>query len=324
MRIQLTTLILSLLVGACAHHSETYSSEPLSNAANLPEPDVSLKIPGLSNCTSKDSDQLQLNSQQPVTVLVHGCFSSAGRFRALANVYAYQGQQTVCFNYDDRERLPVVARQFSKAVGKLSRALDTPEITVVAHSQGGLIARRAFTHSPSTEKNVDLVTISSPFGGIRAASHCGSKTLSWLSLGVTNLICTAVTGVKYNDIPANADFIKKPGALNTSVVKHFKIITDEENTCRVYNQHQRCVKDDFVFGVEEQKQKYVDAEEVMHELVVHAGHAEIVGNSSTVPDKLIGILQAEGYMRQTPVDKQQEFSDFLQKTYMGIAQQALY
>jgi hypothetical protein len=40
-----------------------------------------------------------------VTILVHGCFGSAGRFRPLAQVYAFQGQQTACFSYNDRNRL---------------------------------------------------------------------------------------------------------------------------------------------------------------------------------------------------------------------------
>lgn len=48
-------------------------------------------------------------------------------------------------------------------------------MTVIAHSQGGLVARRALVAAPPGDQSVGgvpyrLVTISSPFGGIRASA----------------------------------------------------------------------------------------------------------------------------------------------------------
>ena len=50
-------------------------------------------------------------------MLVHGCRGSAGHFRALAQLYAFHGQQAVCFAYDPGDSLV-------KASGELITALD--------------------------------------------------------------------------------------------------------------------------------------------------------------------------------------------------------
>ncbi|ACA88214.1 lipase family alpha/beta hydrolase [Shewanella woodyi] len=311
-----------LLVGACAPNKTKFSDLPLSNINRLPNPDVTTRISSLSNCTSKDSDQLNLNSQEPVTVIVHGCFASAGMFRKLADVYAFHGQQTVCFNYDDRERLTSGAAALAKALKELSSVLQQPKIVVIGHSQGGLIARRALIDEPSDSTavgdiEIDLVTISTPFGGIEAADHCGSTTLAWLSLGLTKPICQLITGRKYRDITANSDFISRPGNLQSSVNRHFKIITDEANTCRVHNNQGTCIEDDFVFSLDEQNQRVVDSQAVTTSQVVKAGHVEIVGDLETVPIKLIGLLQQQGLLRSTPPQSQGELTRLLEDIYIS-------
>jgi len=48
--------------------------------SRLPPADISLTIPGLGPCTNNPDRTLHLNSQQPVTVLVHGCRGSTGNF----------------------------------------------------------------------------------------------------------------------------------------------------------------------------------------------------------------------------------------------------
>ena len=50
----------------------------------LPAPDLTLEIDGLGPCTDQTDRTLRLSSQDPVVVLVHGCFASSGRFRTLA------------------------------------------------------------------------------------------------------------------------------------------------------------------------------------------------------------------------------------------------
>jgi len=310
-----------LILSACAHQDEMFRDSPLSNAEYLPNADVTVQIASLSNCTHPDSDELRLNSYEPVTVIVHGCFSSAGRFRSLADVFAFHGQQTVCFSYNDRDSLTKSSNELITAIEDLSAALQQPDITVIGHSQGGLVARRALIEERSDRINVsdakiDLATISTPFGGIGAAAHCGSKTLTWLSLGLVKPICQLVTGSKYRDIPATSDFILQPGELIPSVNRHIKIVTDEVDTCRVYDERGACREDDFVFSVDEQNQHIVDADEGMLALLVKAGHVEIVGDANTVPVKLIGILQQQGVLRATPEDAAEELAKLLANLYL--------
>ena len=309
------------ILGACAHQDETYFDSPLSNAMHLPIPDVTTKIASLSNCTHADNDELRLNSKKPVTVIIHGCFSSAGKFRSLADVFAFHGQQTVCFSYDDRDNLTKSSKELIVAIEELSTIMEEPEVTVIGHSQGGLVARRALIEGRSdrlatSDVEIDLATISTPFGGIKAATHCGMKSLTWLSLGLIKPLCHIITGGKYRDIPPNSDFILQPGQLIPSVNRHIKIVTDEVGTCRVYNERGTCREDDFVFSIEEQNQHVVDAHEEMLPLLVKAGHVEIVGDANTVPEKLIGILQQHGLLRATPEEETEELARLLADLYL--------
>lgn len=229
-----------LLLAACASTPENEKHSPLSNSELLPQANLAVNIPFLSNCTQPDDATLHLNSHEPVIVIVHGCFSSVGRFRSLADVFAFHGQQAICFNYNDRDRLTDSSADLITAISELSKVLQQPKITVIGHSQGGLVARRALIaeredHLETDNVDLSLITISAPFGGIKSASHCGSKPLAWLSLGITKLICQAVTGSKYSEIPPNSAFINNPGNLLPAVNKHIKIATDELGSCRRYN-----------------------------------------------------------------------------------------
>ena len=321
---QLRTMVLvaCFILSACAHQDEKYLDSPLSNAEHLPNPDVTVQIASLSNCTHPDSDELHLNSQEPVTVIVHGCFSSAGRFRSLADVFAFHGQQTVCFSYNDRDSLTKSSNELITAIEELSAVLEKPDVKVIGHSQGGLVARRALIEERPDRLAIDdveieLATISTPFGGIGAAAHCGSKTLTWLSLGLVKPLCQIITGRKYRDIPANSEFILQPGQLVSQVNRHVKIVTDEVDTCRVYDEQGACREDDFVFSVDEQNQNIVDAYDGMLAVVVKAGHVEIVGDAKTAPEKLIGILQEQGLLRGTPADDAEEFAKLLADLYLA-------
>ena len=322
LRLRTLAFVCCFILSACAHQEETYVDSPLSNANYLPNPDVTVQIASLSNCTHPDSGELRLNSQEPVNVIVHGCFSSAGRFRSLADVFAFHGQQTVCFSYDDRDSLTKSSKELITAIEELSAVLQKPDIAVIGHSQGGLVARRALIEERSDridigDVEIDLATISTPFGGIEAAAHCGSKTLAWLSLGLVKPVCQIITGRKYRDIPANSDFILRPGQLVPSVDKHLKIVTDEVNTCRVYDEHGDCVEDDFVFSVDEQNQQSVDAQQGMLPVLVKAGHVEIVGDAKTAPVKLIAILQQQGFLRATPEEDSEELAKLLADLYLS-------
>jgi Serine aminopeptidase, S33 len=315
------TLFCCLCLSACVATPENQSHSPLSNVALLPEPDLVISVPFLSNCTGSDDQTLHLSSNEPVIIIVHGCFSSAGRFRSLADVFAFHGQQAVCFNYDDRERLAESSADLITAIEGVAKALQQPAITVIGHSQGGLIARRALVEErqdrlDANNMDIGLVTISAPFGGISSAQHCGSRPLAWFSLGITKLICQVVTGSKYHEIPPNSEFITRPGNLIPLVNKHLKISTDEVDSCRRFNDQGKCVEDDFVFSLQEQSQQAIVQDADLASVVVKSGHVEIIGNGQTTPVKLIEVLQQNGLLNTTPSEKEIELTQLLTRLYL--------
>ncbi|MEO8119164.1 MAG: alpha/beta hydrolase [Rhodoferax sp.] len=318
-----TRLALLVLLGGCA------SREPLDPAyfdiepGRLPAADVSLNIPGLGPCTDNPDRTLRLNASQPVNVLVHGCFGSSGQFRGLAQVLAFHGQQTACFTYDDRAALTFSATELRGAVNQLAAQTRSPQITVIGHSQGALVARKSLTELPFTPQqgapaDLRLVTISGPFAGIAAAQTCGRTWLYPLSLGLLPAACYLVTGAKWADITDASRFIREPGALVPQVSNYLKIDTDERDSCR-REEGGRCVEGDDVFSLAEQRHVRVDTDPRTRRVETRAGHVEIVGDKRVSPLKLISILQAQGVLHATAPERLSAFSQLLARVYQDDA-----
>ncbi|MBC7956917.1 MAG: hydrolase [Cytophagales bacterium] len=291
------------------------------NPGRVPPPNTSMSINGLGPCTDNVDRTLHLDASQPVNVLVHGCFGSSGQFRGLAQVMAFHGQQSACFTYDDRAKLTDSAALLRQALKQLADATRVPQITVIGHSQGALVARKSFTESlptpfPAPSVELRLVTVSGPFAGIESARTCGKTWLYPLTLGLLPLSCYAVTGPKWTDITYSSRFILQPGKLAPRVAEHLKIDTDERNTCRREEQG-RCVESDDIFSLAEQNIPIVDADTRVRRVLVNAGHVEIVGDKRVAPTKLIAVLQAEGVIRPTPAQQAAAFSAALSQIYQS-------
>ncbi len=310
--------MLGLLAG-CASRETLNNTFLELEPSRLPAADVTLQIPGLGPCTDNPDRSLRLNAGQPVHVLVHGCFGSSGQFRGLAQVLAFHGQQTACFTYDDRARLAQVAGDLQQAMQQLSAQSRSSQITLIGHSQGALIARKSMTESsdaalPGPPASTRLVTISGPFAGIEAAQTCGKTWLYPLTLGFLPLSCYLVTGAKWTDITYSSPFIREPGALAPQVASHLKIDTDERGSCR-REAGGRCVEDDEIFSLAEQRNPLVDADVRTRRVQVHAGHVEIVGDKRVAPMKLITVLQEQGVLRPTPAARLPAFKLLLARVY---------
>ncbi|MDM5175773.1 alpha/beta hydrolase [Massilia sp. DJPM01] len=315
-----TTAIATLgLMTGCATPAADEPALLTIDGSRLPPANVSMRIPGLSQCTDSGDHTLKLNAQQPVTVLVHGCFSSAGRYRGMAQVLAFHGQQTACFTYNDRDSLRVSAGQLDAALGQLARNMENKQITVLGHSQGALIARNAMSVSkPDAIEGKDLqlrlVTVSGPFGGIAAARHCGSPLWKTLSLGLVGPICQIVTGDKWSEITYTSPFIREPGPLDPRVKDFLKIMTDESGSCRRVS-NGTCVESDAIFSLAEQRNPAVDSDPLVSIVEVKAGHVEIVGNNRTGPVKLIAVLQEHGVIKPTQPDRMEKFGQLLTRLF---------
>lgn len=316
----MTRLAASLLLcglTACAT-PDTFVAADL-DPGRLPPPDTTLAIAGLGPCTDNPDRRLRIDASQPVHVLVHGCFGSSGQFRGLAQVLAFHGQQAACFTYDDRAKLADSAAQLRAAITQLAEQSRVPQITVIGHSQGALIARRSLTDTvaaplPSRALGLRLVTVSGPFAGIVSAKPCGRTWLYPLTLGLLPLSCYVTTGPKWADITFSSRFIREPGRLAAPVLDHLKIDTDERDTCR-RTEGGRCVESDDIFSIDEQHLPAVEGEARMKRVLVNAGHVEIVGDKREAPKKLLGVLQAEGVLRPTPPGQGLAFERLLSRVY---------
>lgn len=314
-----TVITLLFLLGGCALRERPDPAYFQIQAGRLPPADVTLDIPGLGPCTDNPDRRLRLDSSQPINVLVHGCFGSSGQFRGLAQVLAFHGQQSACFTYDDRADLTRSATELRRAVDELTDRTRAAEITVIGHSQGALIARKSVTEGlrtppPGREAELRLVTISGPFDGIASAKTCGRAWLRALTLGLLPATCHLVTGAKWSDITYSSHFIREPGVLARQVTHHLKIDTDERGTCRRW-EGGRCVKDDHVFSLREQRSLPVEGDSRSHRLEVKAGHVEIVGDKRVSPTKLITILQEQGVLRPTAPERLADLGRLLARVY---------
>ena len=307
-----------LLLAGCATREPANPAYYQIERGSLPSTDLVLKIPGLTPCTDNPDHSLHLTSGQPVHVLVHGCFGSSGQFRGLSQVLAFHGQQTVCFTYDDRARLTQSATKLRGAIDLLAEQTQAPQITVIGHSQGALVARKSLTDlhlaPPNRRTELRLVTISGPFDGMAVAQTCGRTWLYPLTLGLLPLSCYAGTGAKWADITHSSHFIREPGTLVPEVSKFLKIDTDERGTCR-REEGGRCVEEDEVFSLAEQRNSTVEADRRARRVEVRAGHVEIVGDKRVAPMKLIAILQEQGAILPTAPERLSAFNQLLARIY---------
>lgn len=294
-------LLLLLLLVACA--------QPAAPALRFAGESERVSLGAIGSCTEPQRAK-HVDPSGPLVVLVHGCNASEGRFRALAELFELHGQQTLCFRYDDRRRLGEVAHELRAVLHDLAGRLDRRDLTLLGHSQGGLVARAALAGEggPPIETRsgplaVSLVTVSAPFNGIEAAADCGARWLHALTLGSTLAVCRAVAGAKWRDIHPHAQMVEHPGILSRRVGSHLEIRTDERNTCRVFDARGQCVRGDYVFSVREQNNTRISGDRRVKPDLVAAGHAEIVGRDDSPPRKLLTVLQDHGVLAPTPPDR---------------------
>jgi hypothetical protein len=314
----LATAAIALMAG-CAAPNRTDPELHTIDQGQLPEANISLNIPGLGPCTDNPDRSLPLNAQQPVTVLVHGCFGSSGLFRGLAQVLAFHGQQTACFTYNDRDSMLRSSAQLNAALDQLGQKMEDKRVTVIGHSQGALVARKAFVADrPDAISNRDLklrlVTVSGPFAGIASANQCGNPLTRVLTLGLIAPMCKIVTGDKWSEITYNSPFILQPGRLHPQVNGYLKVVTDERGSCRRLKDG-ACAESDEIFSLQEQRNPIVDSDPLVKIVEVKAGHVEIVGDQRVAPSKLITVLQQNAIIKPTAPERTASLQLLLSQLY---------
>ena len=134
-----------------------------------------------------------------------------------------------------------------------------------------------------------------------------------LSLSATVVVCLAVTGNKWTEIPPGSGFMtNRTPFVGTS---HLQIVTDERSTCRQRRGDGTCQVDDFVFGLDEQYSPIVTSDARVTTVELREGHAAVVGENGVAPRLLIETLQRQNVLAATPPERQASFSGLLARLY---------
>jgi len=315
--VQIAGLVIICFLGVCC--------SPYQSIFIRASDGVSGPLPHLDKCDDFTCQMLEFEAEREVVLLVHGCKASSSRFGTLQQVFASRQQQALCFNYDYRDFLEHSAGTLVRAIQELVTVLKPTKLTIIGHSQGGLVARRALIRErtggplPDVSCELQLVTISTPFNGISQSAHCGSKTLHILSGGLTVLICQGIAGAIWSEVHPRAVFINKPGTLLNSVSGHLKIVTDERNTCRHYGPAGNCVKSDYIFSLEEQYHPVIDRDARVTNVELQIGHALVVGTTGNPPFTLLDILEKKQILHPDTTTDETARHNLLASLYLTSA-----
>lgn len=296
MNIFLTLPLLAVILAGFG--SAPASAKDVGDHGQVPAANQATGVPGIRLCGTGAGKMPRIDPRQPVTILVHGYNGSPAHFSGLAEALVAYGQQTVCFEYNDRNSLMVISGQLVNAIDLLAKLLITPRITVIGHSIGGLIARKALIverRDPVRNKQIDLqlLTISAPFSGISSARTCSNPALRSATLGLLDYACWIISGDSWREITASSGFISRPGNLKSQVRRHLMVVTDERGSCRFRLITGWCIKDDYVFSLAEQEYSPVTQAPRTKTVIVRAGHAEIIGENGAPSRKLLELLMRE-------------------------------
>lgn len=302
-----------LNAGPAAYAGETVSAKSQFGAV----PD------GIYRCDSSNKKPTNLNPGQPVALLVHGLNGAPSLLSQFASVLEQRGMQTLCFTYGGRASLKRAARDLARSIETIAEKLDSPKITLIGHSMGGLVARRALiTESKEpidVNADISLVTVASPFSGVRAASPCGYLSLRIVSLGLQDLACWVVSGNKWNQISPSSKFIQQPGTLHPAVSRFLMVKTDEVGSCRRFTRDNNCLRDDFVISYAEQALPDAAGGTQAQQIVLRVGHAAVVGQAGSPPLPLVEAMVRKGLLSSSGMRLAGRTSDNIQ----GAANDAL-
>jgi pimeloyl-ACP methyl ester carboxylesterase len=205
----------------------------------------------------------------PVAIVVHGIMPVHAHLDAVID-YMSGRAQVYYFQYDDMQDLNATAQQLGEKVREVLEQYPTRSLTIVAHSMGGLVSRRACTvdHPSGLAAlgiQLRLVTIASPFAGYTGADYArmdmGMGADSWQCMGATS------------------KFVTQPGDLGPAV-RHSKIETNETGKTR--REGGETLGDDAA-SLDQQRQAVVDQQAASTQLLDKGHVAALITEQRTLP-----------------------------------------
>ena len=119
-----------------------------------------------------DDDWQSKTKNKPLVICIHGLKSSPLKFKFFREHLRESGYATAAMSYDDHQSIVTSANQLSEIATQLLGDEDQqPEIVLIGHSMGGLVARE-WTENPSinNDRISRLITVGTPHRGSNWAS----------------------------------------------------------------------------------------------------------------------------------------------------------
>jgi|GEM_PF-4270988 len=229
-----------------------------------------------------------VNPRAPVVILVHGIKPEGDMFHPLASTLFSDGQRPFLFQYDDSKNLEKTADRFVDEVLDLKKRFGISEVRIIAHSMGGLIARRAMVKGRKKSLahagvQIKFMSVATPFRGFSSANPAGNRILKLLGRPF---------GMKasWGNLGTRAELITNPLHLGSNV-EHFKMETFEKFR-----------EQDSVVTCDGQVQTLVDADAKVID-AIRTGHVEAFRNAENQPSpELLSKLRLYGFMAELMKD----------------------
>jgi pimeloyl-ACP methyl ester carboxylesterase len=118
-----------------------------------------------------DDDWIERTKHRPLVVCLHGLKSEPERFDSFRVFLRAAGYATAAVRYDDHQSIATSAQQVSTIADKLFNDPKSPELVLIGHSMGGLVARE-WAENPDLENErvIGLITAGTPHAGSNWAS----------------------------------------------------------------------------------------------------------------------------------------------------------
>ncbi len=156
----------------------------ISHALKSVDPDVNrhlLQLPLLANSlfTRKDSEVRPAEQDgMPPLVFVHGLGGNAGNFLAMSWLFWLSGRKrSYRVNFSSGLGIERLAELLVEYVFQVCEVNHEPEVDLVAHSLGGVVARLAIQEMKLSDRVKNFICLGVPHGGTYPARYGNTETL---------------------------------------------------------------------------------------------------------------------------------------------------
>ena len=161
-----------------------------------------------------DDDWRERSQARPLVLCLHGLKSEPQRFDDFRQFLRESGFATGAASYDDYQSMITSARQLSDLAEELFRPPNTPDLVLVGHSMGGLVARE-WTEDPSFHNRqiVALITAGTPHGGSNWATMPPLLDLisdpKYVARDVVDVLLHLPSAPGFRELAPDSEFLKK-------------------------------------------------------------------------------------------------------------------